>query len=203
MHGTIETIFRVEWRPIIELQSHRPRMADARATRGRAKCVLRTLVCAGRRRRIRPQRRRRSGLVPHGTGALAGVLSRANRTPQIRLSSAGARGLDASLCSAWFAACRSVAAAKPSSMRGSSMSKATCVFPSSCSCPTCQPKGEWRPPSMPSSPVVTAGAHTSPGTPALCLRLAASARATSNGRSTERSARSCGGNAIGSLTGAA
>jgi O-antigen/teichoic acid export membrane protein len=95
------------------------------------------------------------------------------------------------------------AAAKPSSMRGSSMFKAMCVFPSSCSCPTCQPKGEWRLPSMPSSPVVTAGAHTTPRTPALCLRLAASARATSNGQSTERSARSCGGNAIGSLTGAA
>jgi TRAP-type uncharacterized transport system substrate-binding protein len=38
-------------------------MADAGATHGRAKCVLRTLVCAGRRRRIRPQRPRRGSAI--------------------------------------------------------------------------------------------------------------------------------------------
>ena len=63
MHGTIDSLFRVEWRPLAELGAHRRGMAALAAPRARAERLLRARLRARRRAGVRARRRRRPGLV--------------------------------------------------------------------------------------------------------------------------------------------
>ncbi len=113
MHGTIESVFRVEWRPLAELGAVAAEWRALAALRARTQRLLRAGLRARGRAGVRARCRRRPGLVAHDAASPARFLSGAHRTPALRHSAAGADRLDTSVRTARHAARRSRDSSEP------------------------------------------------------------------------------------------